>query len=152
MIKATTKEIRKGGVNLNKIWFALHALRAELAQVISPGATTNTEAAGEKILTFPDPLPPSASATATRSLRSVRLSTDTVNVFHSPQMIPVVLSLIHMALETSIIREELDQGLKDYKDYGRDAKEAMKLENERWEKERKTIEVRVKDKAQKAEV
>jgi hypothetical protein len=42
-------------------------------------------------------------------------------------MIPVVISLIHTALETSIIREELDQGLKDNKDYGRDAKEAMKL-------------------------
>jgi hypothetical protein len=67
-------------------------------------------------------------------------------------MIPVVISLIHTALQTSIIREELDQGLKDNKDYGRDAKEAMKIENERWEKERKTIELGAKDKAQKAEV
>jgi predicted ATP-dependent endonuclease of OLD family len=55
MIKATTKEIRKGGVNLSKIWFALHALRAEIAQFVSPAATTNAEAAGEKALTFPDP-------------------------------------------------------------------------------------------------
>lgn len=137
---------------MHKIWLALHTLRAEIAQVVSPGPTTNAEAAGEETLTFPDPLPPSSSATATRSLRSVRISTDTINVFHPSQMIPVVTSLIHTALETSIIREDLDQGLKDNKDYGREAKQAMKIENERWEKERTTIEVRAKDKAQKAEV
>jgi len=151
MIKATTKELRKGGMNLSKIWFALHTLRAETADLISHDST-NAEAAGEKPLTFPDPRPPSLPATAARSLRSIRVSTDTINVFQPSQMIPVVISLIHTALETIIIREELDQGHKDNKDYGRDAKEAMKIENERWEEERKTIEVRVKDKAQKAEV
>lgn len=46
----------------------------------------------------------------------------------------------------------LHQGLKDSKDYCRDAKEAMKTENERWEIEGKTIEVGTKDKAHKAEV
>jgi hypothetical protein len=152
MIKATMKELRKAGLNLNKIWLALHALRAEIVQVISSGSTTNAEAAGEKSLTFPDPLPSSASAPATRSLRSDRDSTDMINVFHPSQMIPVIISLVHTVLETTIIREDLDQGLKNHKDYSRDAKEAMKLENERWEKQRKTIEVGAKDKAQKAEV
>jgi len=151
MIKVTTKEIRKGGMNLSKIWFSLHALRAEIADHISRDST-NDEVAGEKSLTFPDPLPPSLSATAARSLRSVRISTDTINVFQPSQMIPVVISLIHTALEAITIREELDQGLKDNKDYGRDAKEAMKVENERWEKVRKSIEVKVKDKVEKAEV
>ena len=100
---------------------------------------------------FPDPLPPPASSSA-RTLRSVRIPTDMINVFHTSQMIPVIVSLIHAALETNLIREWLDQGLKDHKDYGRAAKEAMKTENERWEKERKTIEVGIKDKVQKAEV
>jgi hypothetical protein len=133
IIKATIKELRTGGANLNKIWSGLHALRAKIAEV-------DVVAAGKKPLTFPDPLPPPASATTARSLRSVRISMDMINVFHASQMIPVVISLIHTALETSIIREELDHGLKDNKDYARDAKEATRIENERWEKERKTIE------------
>lgn len=135
---------------MNKVWLALHTLRAKISQIISPDVATNSKISQGDTLWFPDPLPPSASAT-TRSLRSVRMSTNTVNVFHSSQMIPVLISLIHTALETSIIREELEQGAKNNKEYARGAKEAIRIENERWEKEKKIIEVGSKDKAQKAE-
>ena len=49
-------------------------------------------------------------------------------------MIPVLISHIHSVLETANIREEIDQGIRDARDIARDAKEATKIENERWEK------------------
>ena len=55
---------------------------------------------------------------------------------HTAQMIPVLISLIHSVLETANIREEIDQGIRDARDIARDAKEAIKIENERWEKEK----------------
>lgn len=67
-------------------------------------------------------------------------------------MIPVLLSLMHQVLETATVREELDQGAKDAKDMTREAKEATRIENDRWEKERNAMEIAPKDKALKAEV
>jgi hypothetical protein len=75
-----------------------------------------------------------------------------VNIVNSSQMIPVLVSLVHSVLETALVREELDQGAKDAKDMTRDAKEATRIENERWEKERNSMEVAPKDKALKNEV
>lgn len=54
-------------------------------------------------------------------------------------MIPVLVSLIHSVLETANIREEIDQGIKDARDIARDAKEAIKIEKERWVKERQDM-------------
>jgi hypothetical protein len=56
-------------------------------------------------------------------------------------MIPVLISLIHSVLETASIREEIDQGIKDGRSIARDAKEAIKIENERWEKEKERKDV-----------
>jgi len=67
-------------------------------------------------------------------------------------MIPVLVSLMHQLLETAIIREAFDQGAKDAKDMTRDAKEATRIESERWEKERNAMEVAPKDKVLKTEV
>jgi hypothetical protein len=77
-----------------------------------------------------------------------------VNVVHTAQMIPVLISLIHSVLETANIREEIDQGIKDARDIARDAKEAIKIENERWEKEkeRKDVDGDSKTKVDKNEV
>ena len=86
-------------------------------------------------LTFPDPLPgPLSAIQNVRSLRNARPVEG--NVVYTAQMIPVLISLIHSVLETANIREEIDQGIRDARDIARDAKEAIKIENERWEKEK----------------
>jgi len=64
---------------------------------------------------------------------------------HTAQMIPVIISLIHLVLETAIVREEIDQGIRDARDIARDAKEATRIENERWE-EQKNVDSVLKDK------
>jgi len=107
----------------------------------------------ETPLTFPDPSPPPNSTVATaRSLRSLRQPENMVNVVSSSQMIPVLVSLANSVLGTVRIREELDQGAKDAKDMSCDAKEATRIESERWEKVRNGMEIAPKDKALKTEV
>lgn len=143
LIKATVKDLRSAGVNLNKLWAALASLRDNIGKISPPG---------EPQLAFPDPLPPSAfNATTARPLRNTRQPDNSVNVVQSTQMIPVLVSFIHFVLEIAIIREDLDQCVKDSKDFARDAKEATRIENERWEKEKGRMET-TKDKAQKSEV
>ena len=107
-------------------------------------------------LTFPDPSPaPIYFAQNMRNLRNIRpveASGNIVNVVHTAQMIPVLISLIHSVLETANVREEIDQGIKDARGIARDAKEAIKNENERWDKERKDMEDVSKNKVDKNEV
>jgi hypothetical protein len=67
-------------------------------------------------------------------------------------MIPVIISLIHSVLRTANVREEIDQGVKDSRDIARDAKEAIKIENERWDRERNDIEGFLKNGVDKNEV
>jgi len=139
MIKTTIRDLRSTGANLNKIWGCLAALRTEISNFSASENSTNSSQSSdnESPLTFPDPSPlPLSFLLNTRSLRSLQQPTDTVNVLHSTQMIPVFLSLIHSSLLTAIIREDIDQSMKDKKDFARDAKEATKFENERWEKDR----------------
>ncbi|KAF4620528.1 hypothetical protein D9613_000295 [Agrocybe pediades] len=138
-IKSTIRELRSVGGSLNKMWACLSTLRTELAnpRASESSATTSQTSNNEPPLTFPDPLPPPLSTVANlRSLRSLQPTTDAVNVLHTTQMIPVILSLIHSSLSSATIREDIDQSMKDSKDFARDAKEATKLENERWEKDR----------------
>ncbi|KIM45387.1 hypothetical protein M413DRAFT_442058 [Hebeloma cylindrosporum] len=148
------KELRAAGFNLNKLWNILFALRADTIKISASGSPDTSSKSGhsDKPLTFPDPSPPPNSAVATaRSLRSLRQSESMVNVVSSTQMIPVLVSLMHQVLETAIVREELDQGAKNARDMIRDAKEATRIESERWEKERNAMEVAPKDKALKTE-
>jgi hypothetical protein len=141
------KDLRAGGANLNKIWSTLVSLRDDIGKAASKAVIVSSQ-----LLTFPDPLPPPASAALGRSLRSVRVSNSMINVVQTSQMIPVIVSLVQSAIETKIIRDGLDQGLKDNKDIAREAKEATRIENERWEKEKQTMDSGTKDKAQKAMV
>jgi hypothetical protein len=129
--------MRSAGMNLNKLWLNLFLLRNNVANLFSSDASTSgTQSSVWVPLTFPDPLPAPLSAMQnTRSLRNVRTVED-INVVHTAQMIPVLISLIHLVLETANIREEIDQGIRDARDIARDAKEAIKIENERWEKEK----------------
>ncbi|PPQ84593.1 hypothetical protein CVT25_015796 [Psilocybe cyanescens] len=154
LIKATVKDLRSVGVNLNKIWVALAALRTDITNASSSeGSTITSPVLGIKTpLSYPDPSPPPPSVMANaRSLRSLRQSDDSINIVNSIQMIPVLISLIHSALETALIREDIDQSMKDSRDFTRDAKEAMKIENERWDKVRAGMGIAPKDKAQREE-
>jgi hypothetical protein len=129
--------MRSAGVNLNKLWLNLLVLRNNVANLFSSDASTSGVQPSVWVpLTFPDPLPaPQSAMQNMRSLRHVQTVED-VNVVHTAQMIPVLISLIHSVLETANIREEIDQGIRDARDIARDAKEAIKIENERWEKEK----------------
>ena len=131
--------MRSAGVNLNKLWSNLLILRDNVANLFQ--SDTSTSGAQPMVwvpLTFPDPLPaPQSAVQNMRSLRNVRpVEENNVNVVHTAQMIPVLISLIHSVLETANIREEIDQGIKDARDIARDARDAIKIENERWEKEK----------------
>ncbi|KAF8813926.1 hypothetical protein BYT27DRAFT_7084104 [Phlegmacium glaucopus] len=150
-IKTAIKTIRSAGVNLNKMWLNLVVLRDNVASLFSSTASTShAEPSVWVPLTFPDPSPAPLSATqhvrSLRNVRSVTSSGDIVNVVHTAQMIPVIISLIHLVLETAIVREEIDQGIRNARDVARDAKEATRIENERWDKERKNMEDISKDK------
>jgi len=154
-IKTAVKDLRSAGFNLNKIWNALFALREDITTISASGSsdTSSKSVRFDIPLTFPDPSPPPNTTMATAcSLRSFRQPENMVNLVSSTQMIPVLLSLMHQVLETAIIREELDQGAKDAKDMTREAKEATRIESDRWEKERNAMEVAPKDRALKTEV
>lgn len=139
------------------MWLNLVVLRDNIASLFSSTASTSDAESSVWVpLTLPDPLPaPLSAAQNTRSLRSVRpvgVSEDIVNVVYTAQMIPVIISLIHSVLGTANIREEIDQGVRDARDIARDAKEATRIENDRWNKERKDMENISKDKVNKNEV
>lgn len=142
--------MRSAGINLNKLWLNLLVLRNNVANLFSSDASTSGAQPSVWVpLTFPDPLPaPQSAMQNMRSLRNVRTVED-ADVVHTAQMIPVLISLIHSVLETANIREEIDQGIKDARDIARDAKEAIKIENERWGKEKEEKEQKEKEKEQK---
>lgn len=105
-------------------------------------------------LDYPDPLPPPLSLLSNgRNLRSVHQSDNAVNILHPTQLIPVVVYLMEQSLETPLLREEIELGVKGGKDCLRDFKEAARLEQERWDIERKAMEKAAKsDKTHKEEV
>jgi hypothetical protein len=131
------KEIRAAGASLNKLWHALQTLR------VTPERITPCEQ-----LTFPDPLPPPASATVhrTRSMRNAGNALRSINIVCSGQMVPVLMALIDLALATDVIRGEIETGLKEAKELSRKSKEAIRLENERWIKSRKVLETKTLEK------
>ena len=51
-------------------------------------------------------------------------------------MVPVVVALTEAALETEVLRADIDEGVKEGKDKAREGRECIKNENERWEKEK----------------
>lgn len=59
---------------------------------------------------------------------------NTVYVAHSSQLVPVLVALTEAALETEVVRAEIEEGVKQGKDKVREGREGLKLEQERWEK------------------
>lgn len=95
-------------------------------------------------LSFPDPLPLPTSVIVYNT-RTTRRALEVngggnVSIGHTAQMIPVLEALIEAALMTPIVREELDNGLKEVKEVARDAQKAIREENDRWDAERKSFE------------
>lgn len=136
------KEIRATGANLNKLWHTLQTLRV----------TPERIACREKpYMTFPDPLPPPASATVyqTRSMRSADNAQRSINIICSGQMVPVLTALIDLALATNTVREEIEAGLEEAKELSQKSKEAIRFENERWTNSRKVLKTKTLEKEKK---
>ncbi len=111
-------EVRSSSGNLNRMWTGLATLR-------------NSERT--LALTIPDPLPCPESAVI-RSTRSTRdLPPSATHIAQSAQLVPVVLSLVEAVLKADVVRQELDEGLRRYRDCVREKQEGVKKENERWE-------------------
>ncbi|KAG5639120.1 hypothetical protein H0H81_006709 [Sphagnurus paluster] len=121
-------EIRATGNNLNKIW----AILAHMREAFD----------ADSALSFPDPLPAPSSATirVTRSARESISGSPTIAVAYSAQMIPIINALVEAAFETPVVREELENGVKEGKELARVVKEGLKAENERWDTQRKALE------------
>ncbi|KAJ3999623.1 hypothetical protein F5050DRAFT_1736731 [Lentinula boryana] len=146
VMKNAMKDIRNSGVNLTKIWAVLSSLRTNMGRPeVLEGRTQgeerdwgDDESSEDRIIfEFPDPLP----APANHNVRSTRsISTDTLPVVDSSQMVPVIVGLIETVLESHAIRIALDNGTKDGKEKHQETRELVKLENELW----KSLEERYK--------
>ncbi|KAJ2916808.1 hypothetical protein MD484_g3609, partial [Candolleomyces efflorescens] len=115
--------------------------------------TTEMSSSGDDVsndtFTIAEPLPPSEHffASARRSTRTMTSTLpNSVAIHSSVQLIPVILSLIDLTLRMPSIREALDEGPKTTKEIYRQAREALKLEGERWDAVKKQQE-QYKDKA-----
>lgn len=115
-LKEAAKGVKSGGANLSRLWTTLLSLRESLGL--------------DSLLTFSDPLPPPAS-TIIRTTRQTRDS-DAVHIANSAQLVPVIADLIDAAIPSPVIRDALEQGPIDEKEYGKLMREAIVTENNRW--------------------
>jgi len=60
-------------------------------------------------------------------------------------MVPVLVALIEAALETEVLRGEIEEGVKEGKDKVREGREGIKNENERWDKEKENVKAKAKE-------
>ena len=130
------KEMRSAGLGLSKIWQILSSLRDSLDASEPDSSDGSDSDDSDTIPSFPDPLPlPDSAVNSSRRTRSTgTLIVDTV------QMIPVILGLVDAVVESTVIRNEIDQGVKESKDLTREAKDATRNTNDRWEKAKKETE------------
>lgn len=117
------QEIKASRANLSRIWIALASLRAEIEKV-------------DGRLIFPDPLSP-PQHTKIHTTRSGALNCSGVNVATTAQLVPVVLPLIEMALDTQAVHDELDEGVKEAKERVKEEKERAKAIREQWDLRKK---------------
>lgn len=115
-LKEAAKGVKSSGANLSRLWTTLLSLRESLGP--------------DSLLTFSDPLPPPAS-TIIRTTRQTRDS-DAVHIANSAQLVPVIADLIEAAIPSPVIRDALEQGSTDEKEYGKLMREAIAMENNRW--------------------
>jgi hypothetical protein len=118
-IQDAIQEIKASRANLSRIWGALASLRAEFEKV-------------DNWLIFPDPLPPPQHAKI-HTTRSGALNGARVNVATTAQLVPVVLPLIEMVLDTQAVHDELEEGVKEAKERVKEEKERAKAIREQWD-------------------
>ncbi|KAF8260966.1 hypothetical protein EI94DRAFT_1833576 [Lactarius quietus] len=118
-IQDAIQEIKASRANLSRIWGALASLRTEIEKVD-----------GTSI--FPDPLSP-PQHTKIHTTRSGALNGAGLNVATTAQLVPVVLPLIEMVLETQAVHDELDEGVKEAKERAKEEKERAKAIREQWD-------------------
>lgn len=127
------KSIRESGAHLNKIWAALATLRdwQENASRSSRSPSTSFP------LSFPDPLPPPESVSIIRTRSGANQSNiGSVNVLRTAQLVPVISAFIDAAVESEAVRQELEAGVQESKERVKEVREAHRIENERFEKEK----------------
>jgi hypothetical protein len=129
VIQDAIQEIKASRANLSRIWGALASLRAEFAKM------------GNRHL-FPDPLPP-PQHTKIHTTRSGALIGAGINITTTAQLVPVVLPLIEMVLETQAIHNAFEESVKEAKERAKEEKERVKTIREQWEETKKKNPVRV---------
>ena len=122
-IQGAIEEIKASRANLSRIWGALASLRAEIEKA-------------DGRLIFPDPLSP-PQRTKIHTTRSGALSGAGVNVTTTAQLVPIVLPLIEMVLETQAVHDELEEGVKEAKERIKEEKERAKAIREQWDMTKK---------------
>lgn len=123
-IQDAIQEVKASRANLSRIWSALSVLRAEFAKV-------------DKKPIFPDPLPP-PQHTKIRTTRSGALNGPGINVTSTAQLVPIILPLTEMVLNSQVIRDEFEEGVKEAKERVKEEKERAKVIREQWEETKKT--------------
>ncbi|KAH7914107.1 hypothetical protein BJ138DRAFT_1144417 [Hygrophoropsis aurantiaca] len=131
-LKIAMKRVRDSGGNLNKIWVALSALRINSNDFDASSSSSASLEPGSG-LAFPDPLPAPSSATIIRTRSGTGTS---LTVVRSAQLVPVVAALIDMAVDSADIRAVLDAGVQESKERAKEAKEAIRMENDRYDQEK----------------
>ncbi|KAI0766519.1 hypothetical protein BC629DRAFT_1737547 [Irpex lacteus] len=121
-LREAAKAVKSSGANLNRTWAALVTLRESLSS--------------NSFVSFSDPSPPPAS-TLIRTTRQNRDS-DMVHVAISAQLIPVITDLIEAAIGSPAIRDALDAGASEEKEYAKLAREAIASENSRWKESKES--------------
>lgn len=135
-IQGAMKDARQTGVTLSKLWSVLETLRDSLRGP-DAGFGANADADDEDtVLHLPDPLP--LAVGTMHMTRKVRGSAGHV-VGQSAQLVPVVAALVEAACATRAVHDTLDDGVQDAKEQGREMRDALKIENERWDTVRKTL-------------
>jgi hypothetical protein len=122
-IQDAIQEIKASRANLGRMWSALASLRAEFEKVDN-----------QRI--FPDPLPP-PQHTKIRTTRSGALNSVGVNVTTTAQLVPVILPLMEMVVDSQAVRDELEEGIKEAKERVKEEKERAKAIREQWEETKK---------------
>ncbi|KAG9316558.1 hypothetical protein JVU11DRAFT_2609 [Chiua virens] len=116
-----------------KIWAALATLRDWQENASTSSRSTSIGVP----LSFPDPLPTPESVFIIRTRSGANQSNmGSINVLRTAQLVPVIAALVDAAVESETVRQELEAGIQESKEQLKEAREAHRIENERFEQEK----------------
>ena len=81
------------------------------------------------------PPPESISIIRTRSGAN-QSNTGSINVLRTAQLVPVISALVNAIVDSEAVRQELEAGTQESKERIKEAREAHRIENERFEQEK----------------